>query len=68
MILSRCCNSSMTSHKDEVLKTTGELKRTMRCTCCGKFYSAYSANGGETWKWEKRPAHRPRKVDSMVFA
>lgn len=68
MILSQCCKSKMSPVSVERLKTSGELKRRFRCTCCLRIYSAYSQNDGETWRWEKRrngPA-KPRSME-LVF-
>lgn len=68
MIESQCCKAKMIPVSVERLKTSGELKRRFRCSCCLSIYSAYSPNDGETWKWEKRPSGLHSKTMELNFA
>lgn len=56
MITCPYCEGKMHPHDIRHQKRTGEIKRRFKCTCCSRIRSAYSADGGETWKWDKRPS------------
>lgn len=60
MIHSRCCDAEMRIRDSAFLKTSKERRAYFECKRCGKLYPAYSKDG-ETWSWENRPAHRPRR-------